>query len=72
LPLFYPKAKTTSPAVVLVIAIEFLLVIESANLIPFVPMSVAATPSFMHVPNLALPISPNSLPLAYATSASNF
>jgi hypothetical protein len=72
LPLFYPKAKTTSPAVVLVIAIEFLLEIESANLIPFVPMSVAATPSFMHAPNLALPISPNSSPLGYATSASNF
>jgi hypothetical protein len=72
LPLFYPKAKTTSPAVVLVIAIEFPLVIESANLIPFVPMSVAAIPSFMHAPNLALPISPNSSPQAYATSASNF
>jgi hypothetical protein len=72
LPLFYPKAKTISPVVVLVIAIEFPRVIESANLIPSVPMSVAATPSFMHAPNLALPISPNSSPLAYATSASNY
>jgi hypothetical protein len=72
LPLFYPKAKTTSPAVVLVIAIEFLLEIESANPTPSVPMSDAATPSFMHAPNLALPISPNFSPLAYVTSASNF
>jgi hypothetical protein len=72
LPLFYPKAKTTSPAVVLVIAIEFPLVIESANPIPSVPMSVAVTPSFMHAPNLALPISPNFSPLGNATSASNF
>jgi hypothetical protein len=55
-----------------VIAIEFPLVIEWANLIPFGPMSDAATPSFMHAPNLALPISPNSSPLAYATSALNF
>jgi len=72
LPLFYPKAKTISPAVVPVIAIEFPLEIESANLIPFGPMSVVATPSFMHAPNLALPISPNFSPLAYATFASNF
>jgi hypothetical protein len=69
LPLFYPKAKTISPAAVLVIAIGFPLVIESANLIPSVPMLVAATPSFMHAPNLALPISPNFSPLGYATSA---
>jgi hypothetical protein len=55
-----------------VIAIEFPLVIESANLIPSVPMSVAATPSFMHAPNLAHPIFPNFSPLAYATFASNF
>jgi hypothetical protein len=55
-----------------VIAIGFPLVIESANLIPSVPMLVAATPSFMHAPNLALPISPNFSPLGYATSASNF
>jgi hypothetical protein len=55
-----------------VIAIEFPLVIESANPIPSVPMLVAATPSFMPAPNLALPISPNSSPLAYVTFASNF
>jgi len=67
LPLFYPKAKTTSLVVALATITESPSVTASENLIPFGPMSDVAIPSFTPAPNPAPLTYPNFSPLAYAT-----
>jgi hypothetical protein len=68
LPLFYPKAKTTSLVAAPVTITVSQSVTASGNLILFGPLSVAATPCLTPAPNPALLTCPNFLPQAYATS----